>query len=118
MGKSWHIIRDDAGLTLSRHRVARFDVAARAGFPPLRMLPLAQMVRQDLWRCLQRLRGFAPVVQVTRTDQGLEVTAGGAVAGRFPKAATEARIAALLQDPALRARWQRSARLTQRKVLL
>lgn len=118
MSKTWHIRRDAQGLTLSRQPVARFDVAASAGFPPLRMLRLAHMIRQDLWRQLQRLRGFSPVVQVRHAAGGLVVTAGGAVAGRFPKARTEGQIQALLQDPDLRARWQRSALLTQGKVLI
>ncbi|WP_323763550.1 hypothetical protein [Marinovum sp.] len=118
MSKPWHIRRDAGGLTLSRQPVAQFDVSASAGFPPLRMLRLAQMIRQDMWRRLQGLRGFSPVVQVRRGDDGLCVTAGGAVAGRFPKAHTEAQIDALLHDPALRARWQRCALLTHGKVLV
>ncbi|TNF17724.1 MAG: hypothetical protein EP318_20530 [Rhodobacteraceae bacterium] len=108
----WHITRDAAGLTLSRHATPRFDVAAEAGFPPLRMLPLAQMIRQDMWRALQRLRGFAPVVQVSKTAQGLRVKAGGAIAGAVPRAHAEAQIRALLDNETHRARWLRSARLT------
>ncbi|MDD9741187.1 MAG: hypothetical protein RID15_07350 [Marinovum algicola] len=118
MSKTWHIRRDACGLTLSRRPEARFDVAARAEFPPLRMLPLAHMIRQDMWRRLRRLRGFAPAVQVTRTGAGLTVTAGGSVTAAFPKARTEAQIGDLLHDPELRARWQRCALLTGGKVLI
>lgn len=113
MTKSWHIARDADSLTLSRDPVPRFDLCAEASFPPLRRLPLAQMVRQDMWRLLRNLRGFAPVVRVTRTEDGLRVAAGGRVTGRFPKAKAEAEIRALLGDPKHRTRWQRCARLTQ-----
>lgn len=118
MTKSWHIARDDHRLTLSRHPAPRFDLSAEASFPPLRRLPLAQMVRQDMWRRLRVLRGFSPVVEVTRTDTGLRLRAGGSVTGRFPKAHAEARIAALLHDPAHRARWLADARLTQGKDMV
>lgn len=118
MSKGWHITRDAQCLTLSRLPTARFDLSAQATFPALRMLPLAQMIRQDMWRLLQNLRGFAPAVRVERNDNGLLVTAGGAVTSRFPKARTEAQLDGLLHDSALRDRWQRSARLTQRKDVL
>ncbi|MDA7428531.1 hypothetical protein PGB28_08665 [Primorskyibacter aestuariivivens] len=118
MTKSWHIARDDDRLTLSRHPAPRFDLSAEASFPQLRRLALAQMVRQDLWRRLRNLRGFSPVVEVTRTETGLRLRAGGAVAGRFPRSHAEAQIASLLHDPAYRARWQSCARLTQGKDLL
>lgn len=118
MSTTWHIRRDATGLTLSRRPEARFDVSSSAVFPPLRMLPLAQMIRQDLWRQLQRLRGFAPVVRVERGAEGLTVTAGGTVAGPCPRSRTEALIGEMLHDPDLRARWQRCARLTEGKVLI
>lgn len=118
MTRRWHIIRDADSLTLSRHPVPRFDLSVTTAFPDLRMLPLAHMVRQDMWRALQDLRGFAPVVAVTRTDAGLDLRAGGAVHGRFPRARAEAQIQSLLQDPAHRNRWQRDARLTQGKDLV
>ncbi len=70
---------------------------------------MAHQVRQDVWRALQNLRGFAPAVRVERAGQALRITAGGQVDGRFSKAAAEARIAEVLDDPANRARWQRWA---------
>lgn len=114
----WHIIRDDRALTLSRHAVPRFDVAAETRFPPLRMLPLAQMIRQDMWRLLQRLRGFAPVVTVRETETGLHVTAGGSLACPAPKRHVEAEIRSLLESEDGRLRWERCARLTQGKGVL
>lgn len=118
MSRRWHITRETNGLTLSRHAAPRFDVAAETGFPPLRMLPLAQMIRQDMWRLLQTVRGFAPVVQVSQTARGLRVKAGGGVVGAVPKTHTEAQIRALLDNECNRARWQRCARLTQGKDVL
>jgi len=97
-------------LTLARQRPARFDVAARASFPPLRRGRLAHLIRQDLWRALQSLRGFSPVVRIAAMPGGLMVTAGGRVAG--PVAPNvQRRIAALLDDPERRARWITNARL-------
>ena len=113
MGKPrWHMIRDETVLTLARQLPARFDVAATASLPPLRRGRLAHLIRQDLWRALQSLRGFSPVVQVTTTPDGLSVTAGGRVSGPVTQA-TQTQIAALLADPHLRARWISNARKTE-----
>lgn len=105
----WHILREGDVLTLARRLPVRFDVSASTRLPMGSRRKVAQQVRQDVWRALQNLRGFAPVVQVTRTDGGLDVTAGGQVAGRFLRAHAEAQIAAVLQDPENRARWMRWA---------
>lgn len=56
-------------------------------------------------RALQALRGFAPVVQVTRRNGACEVVAGGRVDGMHHKLRVEERIAEMLADPACRARW-------------
>ena len=93
----WHTVREDGRLVLARHWPPRFDVAAQAGFPPA------------LWRCLRTLRGFSPVIEVTATETGLILRAGGrALAPVAPD--TEARIAALLASPGHRARWLAHAR--------
>ena len=52
---------------------------------------------------------FAPVVSVTPVEDGLQVVAGGAVAGAIPPG-TAARIAAVLDHPGNRARWIAHAR--------
>ncbi len=100
----WHIIETDGALTLTRRLPPRFDVAAESRFPALHRRTLAHEVRKDLWRCLSRLRGFAPVVELRPAAGGLALRAGGQVDGRVPPG-TEARLAALLADPARRARW-------------
>lgn len=102
----WHIRDADGVLTLSRRLPARFDVAAETRLPAAPAASVAHQVRQDLWRRLRGVRGFQPVVQVTRGDGGLTVRAGGSVAARaFPRARIEAEIAGLLSDGAHRARW-------------
>lgn len=103
----WHIFRDGPVLTLARRLPVRFDLRACTLLPEGGRLKVAQQVRQDVWRALRNLRGFAPAVQVERTGGGLEVTAGGQVEGLFPRALAEARIAEVLSDPQNRARWVR-----------
>jgi len=112
MGRDrWHLIREEDGaLTLARQSPARFDLAVEANLPEAGRVRLAHRLRQDMWRALRDLRGFAPVVRVWREDGGLRVRAGGAVAGAFDRTTAEARIAALFEDPARLARWMGSAR--------
>ena len=107
----WVERREGAVLTLSRRPGAGFDLGAETVLPPVRSRGrLAHQVRQDLWRALQGLRGFSPVVAVTHAPTGTILRAGGQVAGRgVPKAHAEARIAALLEDAGHRARWLRHA---------
>ncbi len=110
---NWHIQSDETSLTLSRRAPARFDVFSETRLPAGRKLRLAHQVRQDLWRALQDLRGFTPVIEVRDTEDGLTVKAGGQFCGVFPKASTEARIADVLADPKKRDRWNRFARFKQ-----
>ncbi|WP_204113837.1 hypothetical protein [Shimia biformata] len=106
----WHIRRQDATLTLARRPVARLDVSACTSLPDAGRLRVAQQVRQDMWRVLQDLKGFSPVVEVTREAGGLTVTAGGEVSGQFPRAHVEGLIREVLECPERRARWLRHAR--------
>jgi hypothetical protein len=102
----WHLIHEEDGaLTLARRRPARFDLAVEGRLPEASRTRVAHRVRQDMWRALRHLRGFAPVVRVWNVPGGLQVRAGGAVAGRFAREEAEARIAALFEDPARVARW-------------
>ncbi len=110
----WHILRDDTCLTLARHLPVRFDVCAEAMLPDGGRLRLARQVRQDLWRRLRGQRGFSPVVEIMRDGGACRVRAGGRIEGRFAKARLEAEIAALLAEPATRARW--SAHAAHREV--
>lgn len=103
MSKGWHIVRGAEGLTLARQLPARFDVQAEARLPWGSPTRYAQQIRQDLWRLLQNLRGFSPVIRLDATENGWRVTAGGRVM-RSP-AGLAHRIDGFLNDPAYRTRW-------------
>lgn len=104
------MIRDGDTVTLSRRSPARFDVCAQTRMPNAARGRLAHQIRQDLWRALQNLRGFAPVVAVTRGADDVIVRAGGQIDGAIP-AGVAARIQAVLDDPANRHRWLAHARI-------
>ena len=111
MGRDrWHEVEEDGALIVARRWPVRFDLSVATQLPRGGRRYLAHLVRQDVWRALQALRGFVPAVRVTRSGGGLEVVAGGEVQGRFDRADAEARIAAELENPANRARWMRRAR--------
>ncbi|MGB0659712.1 MAG: hypothetical protein ACPGNV_05975 [Mangrovicoccus sp.] len=101
------VIREEGGaLWLHRPHAPRMDFFAVSEFPEASRHILAHEIRKDLWRELQNLRGFSPVVKIKRHAKGLTVQAGGQVSGRsWPKALAEAQITALLTDPTKRARW-------------
>ncbi|MFT6649163.1 hypothetical protein [Pseudophaeobacter arcticus] len=109
MRGKWHIFRDEGALTVARQTPPRFDVAVTIMLPLADPLRLAQQIRQDMWRAVQAVRGFSPVVKVEACGEGLLVTAGGRVAGRVPgNLASE--IKAVLEDEAKRSRWLRHAK--------
>lgn len=105
---AWHIRNAPGHYVLARHWPPRFDVSAVSDFPPVRPSRLARHIRQDLWRALQGLRGFSPVIQIDAAEDGVTVRAGGRLQGRAPQG-TESRIRDLLDSPAHRARWLRWA---------
>jgi len=108
----WHILRSEGALTLCRQTPPRFDVSARTTLPAADPLRVAHQVRQDLWRSLQDLRGFSPVVQVVTGADGIEVTAGGRLTTRAPANITD-KISTVLEDPAKRHRWVQRAQVRQ-----
>lgn len=108
--KSWHMRTVD-GLTVhARQWPPRFDVEAVADMPSAHPKRLAQQVRQDLWRSLQDLRGFSPVVTVEPIGAGVRVRAGGRLVGPVPSGTADA-IQSLLDDPTRQSRWLRWARV-------
>jgi len=107
--KGWHILGDSDKLILSRHIPARFDVAVCTVLPRANMLRLAHQIRQDMWRAMQKVRGFSPVVEIRAFEEEVHVRAGGRVLGVVSPAAGP-RIADILEDTANRARWLRFAR--------
>ncbi|MEL7093096.1 MAG: hypothetical protein AAFN94_15290 [Pseudomonadota bacterium] len=108
MKARWHILRDGARVTLARQVPVRFDFAVTATLGPGDPNKLAHQIRQDLWRALQRVRGFSPVVALEPVAEGWTVTAGGRVAGRASPRDI-ARAQAVLDNRANRARWARFA---------
>ncbi len=97
-------------MTLTRVLPVRFDVSAETVLPAGRALKVAQQVRQDMWRKLQTLRGFSPVVRVAQEGNTLRVTAGGRVQAAFHRSTVQALIAEVLEDPGNRRRWSNYAR--------
>jgi len=108
MKTRWHIHERGETLVLARRLPVQMDVCAETVLPDANRLKVAHQVRQDMWRALQSLRGFAPVVEVTRTAGGLHVRAGGQVDGAVPATAKED-IESVLNDPRKRDRWVRHA---------
>ncbi len=108
MSHRWHILRADGGLTLARHLPPRFDFSVRTTLGPGNAVRLAHQVRQDLWRALQNLRGFSPVVRLTPCGSGWALTAGGRALGNVTD--THLSLARnVLENPENRARWSRHA---------
>ena len=108
MTDRFHTLRSGASLIHARRVPVLWDVEARTVLANAPRLRVARQVRQDMWRVLQNLRGFAPAVEVVRREGALHLRAGGQVAGRVPPG-TAAIIADLLADPERRARWLRGA---------
>lgn len=112
MAKRWVMLRDDDHVLLGRAGRLRFDLCQTVELPHLRPEALAHEVRKDVWRALQRLRGFSPVIRVTRVIDGVRLEAGGHLDRPSNVNATDlARLSAVIDDPAHRARWIQHARL-------
>jgi hypothetical protein len=109
MSDTWLIERTEDTVLVTRRKPVRWDVEARTEFPPCHPLRLAHQIRQDLWRELKSLRGFAPAVEINLGDT-YRVRAGGRVARHIPPRTSE-RIERLLENPRNRARWLAWARL-------
>ncbi len=108
MAPRWHITRGEGEVTLSRQLPARFDVVAEVTLPMGDPVRLVHQIRQDLWRALQQVRGFSPVVRARQDGATIRIEAGGRVAQPIAPGLT-ARIEDVLACPARRARWARHA---------
>lgn len=100
----WSITPTPEGMRLHRPGRQRLDFAASATISHARPKRLAHQIRQDLWRALQNLKGFSPVVEIS----GDTVRAGGQVDGPIPPTA-QSTAQALLDSPKHRRRWLRHA---------
>ena len=105
----WITQKTSERVLVCRRLPARFDLSVEAYFPLCRMGRLAHQIRQDMWRAMQRVRGFSPVVEIRSFEEEVHVRAGGRVLGAVSPA-TGPRIADILEDTANRARWLRFAR--------
>ncbi|MEP3054680.1 hypothetical protein [Ascidiaceihabitans sp.] len=108
----WYLLCEGERTVLCRRYPAQFDFDASTIFPNAHPVRLAHQIRQDMWRKLQNVRGFSPVVQITHMAEGLHVKAGGRVSGRVTRHMTE-QVGAVLDDPKNRARWLRCAKGNQ-----
>ncbi len=100
----WNVHTTDGQVTVCRQLPARFDVSATTTLPKGRALRYAHQIRQDMWRALQNVRGFSPVVRLATTDSGWQVTAGGRISGRKTASLVQ-QIETVLDNPANRHRW-------------
>ena len=103
----WHVIDARQEYVLARRLPIKFDVEACADFPSVDKARLALQLRQDLWREMQSLRGFSPVIHISASKAGLLVKAGGQCDVVPP--GTARKIADLLNDPLKRVRWIKCA---------
>ncbi len=103
MRKRWYITQDAGVWTLCRSLPARFDLWAETFLPEANPARLMHQIRQDLWRALQKVRGFQPVIQLRPEADMWRVRAGGQ-APVFARVHTET-VSDVLADPRNRARW-------------
>lgn len=108
MSDRWHILRDDASWTLSRRLPVEWHIEHEALVPLCHPIRLMHQVRQDVWRSMQSLRGFAPAVSLTPEAGQWRVRAGGAALGTIAPIWVE-RLVVVLDAADNQARWVRHA---------
>jgi hypothetical protein len=73
---------------------------------PLMSAPrLAHQIRQDIWRKLQSIRGFLPVVEITHRGAHLHIRAGGELTCPAPFERSGERIFDVLSNRDNQRRW-------------
>ena len=80
MPKTWAIEQSDTHVLVTRRKPVRWDISAKVEFPPCHPLRLAHQIRQDMFRDLQKIKGFCPAVEITLSDPFI-VKAGGEYRG-------------------------------------
>ena len=108
MPNTWLIDQTDTHVLVTRRKPVRWDLLAEAVFPRCQPLRLAHQIRQDMWRDLKKIKGFAPAVEITLGDT-FHVKAGGRVE-RYVHPMAKERIVDLLNHPENRRRWLLHAR--------
>ncbi|KMW56109.1 hypothetical protein AIOL_001061 [Candidatus Rhodobacter oscarellae] len=103
MPNTWIVEQSETRVLVTRRKPVRWDVSARAEFPPCKALRLAHQIRQDMWRELQKIKGFCPAVEV-ELGEVFQVRAGGRVARHVHPLASEW-VEDLLNSNTHRRRW-------------
>ena len=76
---NWFEIYDGPCFTVARRLPARFDISREVLMPLMSAPRLAHQIRQDMWRKLQSIRGFLPVVEITHRGGAFTHTGRGRV---------------------------------------
>lgn len=103
--KGWYHGQVGDAIVVSRLWPARFDIVAETVLNVRNPIRLAHQIRQDVWRALRHLRGFAPAVQIAADGA---VVAGGQL-GFAPSLADVGCLENVLGNPQNRLRWIRCA---------
>jgi hypothetical protein len=102
---NWFEIYDGPCFTLARRLPARFDISREISMPLMSAPRLARQIRQDIWRKLQSIRGFLPVVEITDRGAHLHIRAGGELACPAPFERSGERIFDVLSNRDNQRRW-------------
>ena len=102
---NWFEIYDGPCFTLARRLPARFDISREISVPLMSAPRLARQIRQDIWRKLQSIRGFLPVVEITDRGAHLHVRAGGELTCPAPFERSGERIFDVLSNRDNQRRW-------------
>ena len=102
---NWFEIYDGPCFTLARRLPARFDISREISMPLMSAPRLARQIRQDIWRKLQSIRGFLPVVEITYRGAHLHIRAGGELTCPAPFERSGERIFDVLSNRNNQRRW-------------
>ena len=102
---NWFEIYDGPCFTLARRLPARFDISREISMPLMSAPRLARQIRQDIWRKLQSIRGFLPVVGITDCGTHLHIRAGGELTCPAPFERSGERIFDVLSNRDNQRRW-------------
>lgn len=102
---NWFEIYDGPCFTLARRLPARFDISREISMPLMSAPRLARQIRQDIWRKLQSIRGFLPVVEITDRGAHLHIRAGGELTCPVPFERSGERIFDVLSNRDNQRRW-------------
>jgi len=102
---NWFEIYDGPCFTLARRLPARFDISREISMPLMSAPRLERQIRQDIWRKLQSIRGFLPVVEITDRGAHLHIRAGGELTCPAPFERSGERIFDVLSNRDNQRRW-------------